>query len=261
MTTNQTPADPSAYRTVCWRNVSGIVDHIAIHGPDGAALVVVEDDDAERLISLAMDEERGEPGMLPSQRAFAAAALRDLGIPILGEEDDDEGASEARIQNAMAFGLEPPEEAPHRDPQDEDAATHSDDDDDRIDWRDVPVLVLVADAEPSIAMAGEFCDANREEPGLEATVRALVDGREDWVRFGGGAAPEVLVTRMDEPMRQAEATGALRALIAKAEAFDALLDAARDLMRDWDSPDLNDASPIAEKFAALRAAIAKAEGR
>lgn len=45
-----------------------------------------------------------------------------------------------------------------------------------------------------------------------------------------------------------------------ADAAPDLLAAAVALLKDWDAPDLNDATPIAERFDALRAAVAKAEG-
>lgn len=267
MTTSQTPADPSACKVGVARHTSGEIAVITIFFPPGRAMGATEywgEEEVSRLIALARDEERGEPGAMPSDRALILAALRDLGIPIQGEEEDDDdggAASEARIQHAMAFGLEPPEEAPHRDPQDEDATAHSDDDD-GIDWREVPVLVQVDGAEDRLVLAGAFADANAEEPGLAPTLRELIRGDVDWCRFGGGAAPMVQVVRaIENPDFDADVSNVLKHTIAKAEAADALLDAAKALLREWDSPDLNDASPIAEKFAALRAAIAKAEGR
>ncbi len=89
---NQTPADPLAYLTVCTRDESGAVDGIVITGRNGAELVRVDGEQASDLIRLAREEEGTDPysDTLPTQRAFAMAALRDLGIPILGEQDDDE---------------------------------------------------------------------------------------------------------------------------------------------------------------------------
>lgn len=267
---NQTPADPSACKVTVARDTSGAVACIGIILPPDRPMVATEywgEDEVSRLIRLAREEEDSDPhsDRLPSDRAFICAALRDLGIPILGEQDDDDdGAeSEARIQHAMAFGLEPPEEPPHRDPQDEEAPwDRRDREAAEREWRDAPLLVMVADAEPSIAMAGEFCDANREEEGLHASVCGLIRGASDWVRFGGGAAPEVLVTRMDEPMRDAEVKGALRSLLAKAEALDALLAAAREaeaFMAGFEGDEAQD-PPVDARLAALRAAIAKTEG-
>lgn len=222
MTTNQTPADPTAYRVTFERNAAGSVHHIEVetlraprasyrYGPD----------EIDELIACAREEERSDryDDRLPSDHAFICAVLRAHGLPILGEEDDD------------------------------------------VNWRDIPVLVQVDGAEDRLVLAGAFADANAEEPGLAPTLRELIRGDVDWCRFGGGAAPLVQVVRaIENPDFDSDVLNVFKHLIAKVAAADALLEAARDLMRDWDSPDLNDASPIAEKFDAIRAAIAKAEG-
>lgn len=101
MTDIQTPADPSAYLTICARGDSGAVDCVTVTGPDGVPLVIATDEDATRLLRLAADEEHGEPGGMPSQRAIATAALRDLGIPILGEQDEDAIDPEDRAAMAL----------------------------------------------------------------------------------------------------------------------------------------------------------------
>ena len=54
--------------------------------------------------------------------------------------------------------------------------------------------------------------------------------------------------------RNAETKANLNMIVAGPE----LLGAAEALLSDWDSPTLSDSTPIAEKFDALRSAVAKA---
>jgi hypothetical protein len=265
------PNDPAAYRLHDHRvpdaagrlvSISLIERDVETGGDADTVATWTDGNDLDHLIALARDEERSDPhsDKLPSDRAFILAALRDLGIPIQ-EEEDDGAESEARIQNAMAFGLEPPEEAPHLDPQDE--PEQDDECAGDPDWRDVPVLVQVEGAEDRLVLAGAFADANAEEPGLEPTLRELVRGDVDWCRFGGGAAPMVQVVRAFEtPGFDFEVLAALHRTMAKADACDALLEAARDaeaFMSGFEDDDLQD-PPINARLDALRAAIAAAEG-
>jgi hypothetical protein len=256
----QNPADPSAYRVKIARNAHGVADGITILDAGGGVLLDSEDDVFARLIAKAREEDGADPhdDKLPSDRAFILAALRDLGIPIQGEDDEDDGAaSEARIQNAMAFGLEPPEEPPHHDPQDEEAPW------DRREreaqeraWRDVPVLVQVDGAEDRLVLAGAFADANAAEPGLVPTLAELVRGDVDWCRFGGGAAPMVQVVRAFEtPGFDYEVLAAIQRTMAKADAYDALMQARatqpmEDALVPGPRPD-----PLPELIEAARAAL------
>ncbi len=269
MTENLTPADPAAYRVQIARNAHGVGDGITIRDAGGELLADYEDDKFTRLIALARDEEHHDPDdeTLPSDRAFILAALRDMGIPILGEDDDDDGAeSEAGIQRGMAFGLEPPEEPPHDDNPHTEAriAPGQKDEAEGFDWRDVPVLVQVDCAEDRLVLAGAFADANAEEPGLVPTLRELIRGDVDWCRFGGGAAPLVQVVRaIENPDFDADVSNVFKRTIAKADAADALLEAAREaeaFMSGFEDDDTQD-PPLDDRLARLRAAIARMDGR
>jgi hypothetical protein len=259
MTETQTPADPSAYRVKIARNAHGVADGITILDAGGGVLLDSEDDVFARLIAKAREEDGADPhdDKLPSDRAFILAALRDLGIPIQGEDDEDDGAaSEARIQNAMAFGLEPPEEPPHLDPQDE-ALT----DKDAPTWHDVALCVSVNDTDHYETCAGEFCDDNQFRPGSadRSRIRDLAKGEVDEVRLGGGAAPLVVLTRRDAPAQPME--NAL--LPTRPDPLPALLEAAKAaeaFMSGFEDDELQD-PPITDRLARLRAAIAAAEGR
>lgn len=95
MTDKPTPADPARYEVVVNRNVHGRVMRIRVRESRvcGGALPLVDpqgEDEVSRLIALARAEDDTDPhdDALPSDRGFIRAALRDLGIPILGEEED-----------------------------------------------------------------------------------------------------------------------------------------------------------------------------
>lgn len=89
---NHTPADPSACKVTVARDTSGAVACIGIILPPDRPMGATEywgEDEVSRLIRLAREEEGSDPhsDRLPSDRAFICAALRDLGIPIQGEDD------------------------------------------------------------------------------------------------------------------------------------------------------------------------------
>lgn len=87
------PVDPAACRVVLTRHPNGALACIAIIMPPSDALAareVWDEDEIARLIALARDEAGADPhdDRLPPDDALIRAALRDLGIPIQGEEDE-----------------------------------------------------------------------------------------------------------------------------------------------------------------------------
>jgi hypothetical protein len=91
MTETQTPADPSAYRVEIDRNEHGEVDAVRVVDVARGTTLYDATDDTEigRFMALGRDEDGSPPDdYLPTDRGFILAALRDLGIPIQGEEED-----------------------------------------------------------------------------------------------------------------------------------------------------------------------------
>ena len=156
MTTNQTPADPSAYRVTFERNAAGSVHHIEVetlraprasyrYGPD----------EIDELIACAREEERSDryDDRLPSDHAFICAVLRAHGLPILGEQDED------------------------------------------TSWRDVIITMSDTNGVVATGEAGICFDANKDDEEASSAIRAVASGERDSARIGGGAAPLTIIVR------------------------------------------------------------------
>lgn len=199
MTSNQTPADPSAYRVTLTRNGHGTLTHIEVFRPGSAPkpeFWTYHPEDVDRLLALAREEEDSDPhsDRLPSDRAIICAVLRAQGIPILGEQEEDTS------HERDTFVPRP----------------ESDE-----SWRSVVITLANDTLDVWTGPAGEAFDNNDDEP-LKGLIRDVARGEHDEARFGGGATPECIIRRAPRELRDGPLDGRGTGMVA---AFDALAEA------------------------------------